>query len=205
LQTVPAIERLVSIIRAARQVAIQPEAPDWRGPIVVVSALAARRIGCWVVAAEAGAGDIDGARDHLKALCDATSKSPASLPMTAERAAVESFITQEFDALDRVVGCAGRTTRSVAALARHDCGDWRNPEQPQSCAAALSSRGLAASWVDARQGPGHQRRPHERHAALAGDRRRAAEDGGSRVDCTTDSCDWRLRRRNQGWRDDHAR
>ena len=34
-----AIERLIAIVRAARQVAIQPESTDWRGPIVVVSAL----------------------------------------------------------------------------------------------------------------------------------------------------------------------
>ena len=36
---VAAIERLIAIVRAARQVTIQPEAADWRGPIVVVSAL----------------------------------------------------------------------------------------------------------------------------------------------------------------------
>ena len=35
----PAIERLIGIVRAARQAAIQPEVTDWRGPIVVVSAL----------------------------------------------------------------------------------------------------------------------------------------------------------------------
>ncbi len=34
-----AIERLMAIVRAARQAAGQPESKDWRGPVVVVSAL----------------------------------------------------------------------------------------------------------------------------------------------------------------------
>ena len=34
----PAIERLMGIVRAARQAAVQPESQDWRGPVVVVSA-----------------------------------------------------------------------------------------------------------------------------------------------------------------------
>ena len=102
-----AIERLVSIIRAARQVAIQPEAPDWRGPIVVVSALGGATDRLLGVAAEAGAGDIDGARDHLKALCARHLEVAGVITNDAERAAVESFITQEFDALDRVVGALG--------------------------------------------------------------------------------------------------
>ena len=35
----PAIMRLVAIVRAARQASVAEETPDWRGPVVVVSAL----------------------------------------------------------------------------------------------------------------------------------------------------------------------
>ena len=64
---VAAIERLIAIVRAARQVTIQPEAADWRGPIVVVSALGGATDRLLGVAAEAGAGDIDGARENVRA------------------------------------------------------------------------------------------------------------------------------------------
>src|SRR5436190_20547368 len=59
-----AIQRLIAIIRAARQAAIQPESRDWRGPIVVVSALGGATDRLLGLAAEAGAGDVDGARYH---------------------------------------------------------------------------------------------------------------------------------------------
>ena len=63
-----AIDRLMSIVRAARQVAIQPESTDWRGPVVVVSALGGATDRLLGVAAEAGAGDIEGARQNLQHL-----------------------------------------------------------------------------------------------------------------------------------------
>ena len=63
-----AIERLMAIVRAARQASIQPEAPDWRGPIVVVSALGGVTDRLLGIAAEAGAGDQDGARTNLQVL-----------------------------------------------------------------------------------------------------------------------------------------
>ena len=64
-----AIERVIAIVRAARQVAVQPESRDWRGPVVVVSALSGATDRLLGIAAQAGAGDIDGAQDHLRALC----------------------------------------------------------------------------------------------------------------------------------------
>ena len=64
-----AIERLMAIVRAARQVAIQPESEDWRGPIVVVSALGGVTDRLLGMAAEAGAGDAEGARENVQALC----------------------------------------------------------------------------------------------------------------------------------------
>src|SRR5580765_8421623 len=63
-----AIERLISIVRAERQVAIQPESSDWRGPVVVVSAIGGATDRLLGVAAEAGAGDIEGARENTRAL-----------------------------------------------------------------------------------------------------------------------------------------
>ena len=63
-----AIERLIAIVRAARQAAIQPESADWRGPIVVVSALGGATDRLLGVAAEAGAGDVEGAHENLRAL-----------------------------------------------------------------------------------------------------------------------------------------
>src|SRR6478736_1129866 len=62
-----AITRLMGIIRAARQAAIQPESQDWRGPVVVVSALGGATDRLLGVAAEAAAGDIDGASQHIRA------------------------------------------------------------------------------------------------------------------------------------------
>src|SRR3954468_1382060 len=67
---VAAIERLISIVRAARQVAIQPESTDWRGPVVVVSAIGGATDRLLGIAAEAGAGDLDGARANVAALRD---------------------------------------------------------------------------------------------------------------------------------------
>jgi aspartate kinase len=145
-----AIERLVSIIRAARQVAIQPEASDWRGPIVVVSALGGATDRLLGVAAEAGAGDIDGARQHLKALCARHLEVAGVITNDAERAAVEAFITQEFESLDRVVGALG-VLREVSPRWLDTIAAIGEILSSRLVAAALSSRGLAASWVDARK------------------------------------------------------
>ena len=145
-----AIERLVAIIRAARQVAVQPEARDWRGPIVVVSALGGATDRLLGVAAEAGAGDIDGAREHLHALCARHLEVAGVIVNGSERSEVEAFVKREFDELDRVVGALGVlrevTPRWLDAIAA--TGEILSS---RIVASALSSRGLAASWVDARK------------------------------------------------------
>ena len=145
-----AIERLVAIIRATRQVAIQPEARDWRGPVVVVSALGGATDRLLGVAAEAGAGDIEGAREHLNALCARHLEVAGVIVNEAERAEVEAFIKREFGELDRVAGALGVlrevTPRWLDAIAA--TGEILSS---RIVAAALSSRGLAASWVDARK------------------------------------------------------
>jgi len=145
-----AIVRLIAIIRAARQAAIQPESRDWRGPVVVVSALGGATDRLLGLAAEAGAGDIDGAREHVRALCTRHLDVAGVITIDTERAEVEQFIRQEFDTLDRVVGALGvlgevspRWMDAIAAT-----GEILSS---RIVAAALTSHGLAAGWVDARR------------------------------------------------------
>jgi aspartate kinase len=145
-----AIGRLISIVRAARQAAIQPESTDWRGPIVVVSALGGATDRLLGVAAEAGAGDIDGAREHVKALRARHHEVAGVITEDTERGEVDAFIDREFDELDRIVGALGVlqdvTPRWLDAIAA--IGEITSS---RIVAAALTSHGLAASWVDARK------------------------------------------------------
>ena len=145
-----AISRLIAIIRAARQAAIQPESRDWRGPIVVVSALGGATDRLLGLAAEAGAGDVDGARDHVRALRDRHLEVAGIITIDDDRQEVEQFIRQEFETLDRVVGALGvlgevspRWLDAIAAT-----GEILSS---RIVAAALTSAGIAAGWVDARQ------------------------------------------------------
>ena len=145
-----AILRLIAIIRAARQAAIQPESRDWRGPVVVVSALGGATDRLLGLAAEAGAGDVEGAREHVKALRARHIEVAGIITIDADRAEVEQFIQQEFDSLDRVVGALGvlgevspRWLDAIAAT-----GEILSS---RIVAAALTSNGIAAGWVDARQ------------------------------------------------------
>ncbi len=146
----PAIERLVSIVRAARQAAIQPEAADWRGPIVVVSALGGATDRLLGIAAAAGAGDVAGALEQLRALEARHLEVAAVITEADPRREVEEAIRQEFAALTRVVGALGvlgdvspRWLDAIAAT-----GEILSS---RIVAAALASRRLAAAWVDARQ------------------------------------------------------
>src|SRR6188508_35654 len=92
-----AIERLIGIVRAARQVAVQPESSDWRGPIVVVSALGGATDRLLGVAAEAAAGDFEGAAEHVHALRDRHLQVAGVITDDRERQEVERFITREFE------------------------------------------------------------------------------------------------------------
>src|SRR3954471_21476121 len=102
-----AIQRLIAIIRAARQAAIQPESPDWRGPVVVVSALGGATDRLLGLAAAAAAGDADGAGEQIHALCQRHLDVAGVISNPVERKDVEQFIRQEFDSLERVVGALG--------------------------------------------------------------------------------------------------
>jgi len=156
-----AIERLIAIVRAARQAAIQPETQDWRGPIVVVSALGGATDKFLKVATDAGAGNTAGALENLQTL-RARHLDVAQVVTSAERTDVERFIHQEFDELDRLAGALGVlrevTPRWLDAIAA--CGEILSS---RIVAAALTAHGLAAGWVDARRsvvtGPEHMAAP----------------------------------------------
>ena len=88
---VAAIERLISIVRAERQAAIQPESSDWRGPIVVVSALGGATDRLLGVAAEAGAGDVEGAKANTAASARPAPRGRAGDPRHRAAVEVEAF------------------------------------------------------------------------------------------------------------------
>jgi aspartate kinase len=144
-----AIERLISIVRAERQAAVQPESGDWRGPIVVVSALGGATDRMLGVAAEAGAGDIEGARTNTRALLARHLDIAGVIASDGERAEVAQFLEAQFGELERIVGALGvlrevspRWLDAIAAVGEL-CSS-------RIVAAALTSHGLAAGWVDAR-------------------------------------------------------
>jgi aspartate kinase len=145
-----AIERLMAIVRAARQASIQPEAKDWRGPIVVVSALGGVTDRLLGVAAEAGAGDQEGARTNLQVLRERHLDVAGVITAEADRLDVERFVNHEFDELERVVDALAVlrevTPRWLDAIAA--TGELLSS---RIVSAALSSRRLSSVWVDARR------------------------------------------------------
>ena len=144
-----AIERLIGIVRAARQVAVQPESTDWRGPVVVVSALGGATDRLLGVAAEAAAGDFEGAAEHVHALRDRHLQVAGVIIDDRERQEVERFIVREFEELERIAGALSVlrevTPRWLDAIAA--AGEIISS---RIVSAALTAHGLAASWVDAR-------------------------------------------------------
>lgn len=145
-----AIERLIAIVRAARQAAIQPEAADWRGPVVVVSALGGVTDRLLSVAADAGSGNISAASDTLRSLRDRHLEVAGILEASDERPAVEAFIHEQFNELERLAGALSVlrdvTPRWLDAIAA--TGELLSS---RIVAAALTAHGLPAAWVDARQ------------------------------------------------------
>src|SRR6185503_12650960 len=145
-----AIERLMSIVRAARQAAIQPESQDWRGPVIVVSALGGATDRLLGVAAEAGSGDAEGAREHVRALLARHLDVAGVITDAALRAEVEGHLKHEFEELDRVAGALG-VLREVSPRWLDAIAAIGEISSSRIVAAALTSRGLAAGWVDARR------------------------------------------------------
>jgi aspartate kinase len=145
-----AIERVVSIVRAARQVAVQPESRDWRGPVVVVSALGGATDRLLGIAAQAGAGDIDGARDHLRALRDRHLEVAGIVSQSDERQQVDRFIRETFDELERIAGALG-VLREVTPRWLDAIAATGEIASSRIVAGALVSQGLTSTWVDARR------------------------------------------------------
>jgi aspartate kinase len=157
-----AIERLISIVRAARQAATQPESPDWRGPVVVVSALGGATDKFLAAAASAGAGDVADARETLEALRARHLEVAGIVSQTSERAEVDAFIAQEFDELERLVGALS-VLREVTPRWLDAIAATGEIVSSRIVAAALSTRGLPGCFVDARRaivtGPEHTAAP----------------------------------------------
>ncbi len=145
-----AIERLIAIVRSARQAAIQPEAPDWRGPVVVVSALGGATDKFLSVASDAGAGNAATALETLRQLRARHLEVAGIIGDTPARAEVDAFINAEFDDLERLAGALSVlhevTPRWLDAIA--SSGELLSS---RIVAAALDAHGLPASWVDARR------------------------------------------------------
>ena len=149
-----AVTRLIQIVRATRQSTlpnIQAGAqPDPRGPVVVVSALGGATDRLLGLAAQARAGDADGAREHVRLLLERHLEVAGVITNPALRSEVESYLGDEFGALARVVSALAvleevspRWLDAIAAV-----GELASS---RIVAAALRSHGMAADWVDARK------------------------------------------------------
>jgi aspartate kinase len=157
-----AIERLIAIVRAARQAAVQPESLDWRGPIVVVSALGGATDKFLKVATDAGLGDTAATADSLRTLRQRHLEVARVIGAGDERTDVDRFINKEFDELDRLAGALS-VLREVTPRWLDAIAATGEVLSSRIVAAALTTHGLAASWVDARQavvtGPEHTAAP----------------------------------------------
>jgi aspartate kinase len=149
-----AIVRLVQIVRATLQSALpnvfEGARPDPRGPIVVVSALGGATDRLLGLAAQAGAGDGDGARENVRRLLERHLEVAGVIPSDELRSQVEAYLGHEFGVLSRVVSAlavlAEVSPRWLDAIAA--VGELASS---RIVAAALKSHGLAATWVDARK------------------------------------------------------
>jgi aspartate kinase len=145
-----AIERLISIVRAQRQADAQQEGGDARGPIVVVSALSKVTDRLLGIAANAGAGDIDGARTNLRELADRHVTVANVINDAVQREQVIEFLRREFNELERVVQALG-VLQEVSPRWLDAIAATGEILSSRIVAAALISHGLLASWIDARR------------------------------------------------------
>ena len=145
-----AIERLIAIVRAARQAEAQTEGGDTRGPVVVVSALSGVTDRLLGVAALAGTGDVEGARTSLRDLRARHITVSEVITDAALRAPVVDALNREFDELERIVSALAVlqevSPRWLDALAA--TGEILSS---QIVAAALTSHKLLATCVDSRK------------------------------------------------------
>jgi aspartate kinase len=144
-----AIERLMGIVEAQRA----QELADGKtavGPVVVVSALSGVTDRLLGVAAEAGAGDLEGAKHNLRDLRARHMTVAEVIAEPAVRAATAADIDREFDELERVVSALG-VLREVSPRWRDTIAATGEIVSSRLVAAALDARGLGGAWVDARQ------------------------------------------------------
>ena len=144
-----AIERLAAIVarQRANDAAAGEAAP---GPVVVVSALSGVTDRLLGVAAEAGAGDAEGARHNLRALRARHVTVSEVVTDDALRAAVVGDIEAEFDELERIVDALG-VLREVSPRWLDTIAATGEVVSSRIVAAALAARGLSGAWVDARR------------------------------------------------------
>ena len=189
-----AIERLIAIVRAARQAAIQPESLDWRGPIVVVSALGGATDKFLKVASRRRPWRDRGERREPPR---ASPASPRRRPRDRleRRTARGRALHQQGVRRARPAGRGvERAARSHAAMARRDRCHRRDHQQPHR------GRRAHVAWPGRDLGrcpPGHRHRPraHGRAAAHGRNGNRPCDDGRSAARRTPDSGDRRVRRR----------
>ncbi len=144
-----AIERLMGIVARQREkdVAAGEAAP---GPVVVVSALSGVTDRLLGVAAEAGAGDNEGARHNLRDLRARHMTVAEVIRDETLRAAARADIDREFDDLERIVDALG-VLREVSPRWLDTIAATGEIVSSRIVAAALAARGLQGAWVDARQ------------------------------------------------------
>jgi aspartate kinase len=145
-----AIERLIAIVRAQRQADAQQEGGDARGPIAVVSALSGVTDRLLGIAAEAGAGDTEGARNNLRDLRQRHISVSEVVSDAAQRQQVIAFLDREFDELERIVHALG-VLREVSPRWLDALAATGEILSSRIVTAALASHGLPAVWIDARR------------------------------------------------------
>jgi hypothetical protein len=163
----------------------------------------ARQIGCSGLRPRPGAGDIDGAIDHLKALRARHIDVAGIVSNATERAGVEAFIDAEFSGLERIVGALG-VLREVTPRWLDAIAATGEIVSSRIVASALTSHGLSASWVDARKAI-VTAADHTAAAPLWPETTKALQKTvDPELVRTADSRHRRFRRRHQGWNHDDA-
>jgi aspartate kinase len=141
-----AIERLIATVRRQREREGTSASP---GPVVVVSALSGVTDRLLGVAAEAGAGDTEGARHNLRDLRARHMTVAEVVTDDALRAALREDIDREFDELERIAHALA-VLREVSPRWLDTIAAAGEIVSSRIVAAALASRDLQGSWVDAR-------------------------------------------------------
>jgi aspartate kinase len=145
-----AIQRLMAIVRAQRQAEAQQEGGDARGPIVVVSALSGVTDRLLGVAAQAGAGDTEGARSSLRDLHQRHITVAEVVTEPALRAQTLEDLAREFAELERIVAALS-VLREVSPRWMDTIAAAGEILSSRIVAAALNAHALPAGWVDARR------------------------------------------------------